>query len=316
MTVIKIFISYHDKHPLILSKILTPIQTGCADAPKLFKGMLRDDTGNNISQHNRKYCELTAQYWVWKNYDKIGNPDMVGFMHYRRHFMFDDWGGNPDWCWLPKGNVYFVPTMVPQYKKHISDGQIIKKLENCDCLVIKPYDLKNLQSDNCRIQYSKLPKQNVKNFDILIKTIKEMYPEYSTEANRLCNDSMQYLCNMFVMKKDLFFEYSDFCFKVLQQVDKQIDSSNMDDEAARFLGYFGEFLLTIFMFVLEKRKDIKIKTVNGSFILNMNDFDISLSTMCKFYLKYKFSFGTKRQNNKQKYKYIKELQKIMSNTKA
>ena len=206
--------------------------------------------------------------------------------------------------------------MVPQYKKHISDEQIVKKLENCDCLVIKPYDLKNLQSDNCRIQYSKLPKQNVKNFDILIKTIKEMYPEYSTEANRLCNDSMQYLCNMFVMKKDLFFEYSDFCFKVLQQVDKQIDSSNMDDEAARFLGYFGEFLLTIFMFVLEKRNDIKIKTVNGSFILNMNDFDISLSTMCKFYLKYKFSFGTKRQNNKQKYKYIKELQKIMSNTKA
>ena len=93
---IKIFISYHDEHPLIQSDILTPIQTGCADAPKLFKGMLRDDTGDNISQHNRKYCELTAQYWVWKNYDKIGNPDYVGFMHYRRHFMFDGWHGRDD----------------------------------------------------------------------------------------------------------------------------------------------------------------------------------------------------------------------------
>ena len=312
MAVIKIFISYHDEHPLIRSEILTPIQTGCADAPKLFEGMLRDDGGDNISHLNNKYCELTAQYWVWKNYDKIGNSDMVGFMHYRRHFMFDDWMGNPDWCWLPKGNVYFVPNITPEYMKHITDEKIKRKLINCDCLVLKPYNLRNLQSDNCRIQYSKLLKQDVKNFDILIKTIKELYPDYSAEANRLCNDSMQYLCNMFVMKKDLFFEYSDFCFKVLQQVDKQIDSSNMDDKASRFLGYFGEFLLTMFLFKIQKRKNIRIKKVNGSFILNDNNIDTSLSNMYKYYLKYKFSFGKKRRSFKQKYKKIKNLRKFMT----
>ncbi len=311
---IKIFISYHNEYPLIQSEILTPIQTGYANASKLFKGMLRDDIGDNISQYNTKYCELTAQYWVWKNYDKIGNPDMVGFMHYRRHFIFDDWKGNPDWCWLPKGNVYFVPFITPEYKKHITDKKIKQKLTDCDCLVLKPYDLRNLQSDNCRIQYSKLPKQDAKNFDILIKAIKELYPDYSAEANRLCSEPMQYLCNMFVMRKDLFFEYSNFCFRILQYVDKQVDSFNMDENAARFLGYFGEFLLTIFLFKIEKRKNIRIKTVDGTFILNEDYVDTSLSNIFRHYLKYKLSFGKKRRTLKRKYKDIMVIRQVVKKT--
>lgn len=66
MEKVKIFISYHDEHYRIKSNILTPIQTGCANAPRLFKGMLHDNEGENISDRNDKYCELSAQYWVWK----------------------------------------------------------------------------------------------------------------------------------------------------------------------------------------------------------------------------------------------------------
>ena len=29
--------------------------------------MTADNTGDNISRKNRKYCELTVQYWAWKN---------------------------------------------------------------------------------------------------------------------------------------------------------------------------------------------------------------------------------------------------------
>ncbi|MBO7299442.1 MAG: DUF4422 domain-containing protein [Kiritimatiellae bacterium] len=104
---IRIFVTYHDDHYRIKSNILEPIQTGCINAPKLFDGMLRDDIGDNISDKNDKYCELSAQYWVWKNYDKVGVPDYIGFMHYRRHFISDNWQGFPDWSWLPKGNMHF-----------------------------------------------------------------------------------------------------------------------------------------------------------------------------------------------------------------
>ena len=52
---IKIFLSYHDKHELIKSEILTPIQTGCANAKELFQGMLHDNDGVNISKDNVRY---------------------------------------------------------------------------------------------------------------------------------------------------------------------------------------------------------------------------------------------------------------------
>ena len=29
--------------------------------------MVKDNTGEHISQKNRSYCELTVQYWAWKN---------------------------------------------------------------------------------------------------------------------------------------------------------------------------------------------------------------------------------------------------------
>ena len=48
------------------------------------KGMLRDDTGEHISDRNRRYCELTTQYWAWKNV----TADIYGFCHYRRYFSF------------------------------------------------------------------------------------------------------------------------------------------------------------------------------------------------------------------------------------
>lgn len=304
---VKIFISYHDEHLLIKSDILQPIQTGCANAPKLFAGMWRDDDGENISRLNNKYNELTAQYWAWKNYEKIGNPDMIGFMHYRRHFVFDDWQGNPIWRWLPEGNVYCVSCPSTKYMKHLEDEKIKQKLENCDCLVIKPYNVKNLQSNTCRIQYSKISEQDVKNFDIFIKTLKNLYPDYEEEAEQLNNGSVQYLCNMFVMKKDLFFEYNEFCFNVLQEVEKQIDASQMSVQASRFLGYFGEFLLTVFLFKLQKRKNVRIKEVNATFVLSNNFKNFSYLQYVKYYILYKLSFGPQRKKYKKLYKELKEI---------
>lgn len=46
-----------------------------------------DDTGDNISKLNPYFCELTAVYWAWKNYEKLGNPEKIGLCHYRRYFM-------------------------------------------------------------------------------------------------------------------------------------------------------------------------------------------------------------------------------------
>ena len=46
-----------------------------------------DDTGDNISYLNPFFCELTAIYWAWKNYEKLNTPEQIGLCHYRRYFM-------------------------------------------------------------------------------------------------------------------------------------------------------------------------------------------------------------------------------------
>ena len=296
----KILVSYHDEHSLIKSEIIKPIQTGCANAPKLFKGMLRDDYGENISADNDRYCELSAQYWAWKNYDKLGNPDYIGFMHYRRHFMFDGWKGNPDWCWLPKGNVYFVPFMTTKYYEHFSDNLIIDMVKDYDCIVLKPYDVKNLKSKNCRKQYGKLPEQDIKNFDIFIKTAKILYPDYISEIEKIEKGSVQYLCNMFVMRRELFEEYCQFCFSILKEVDKRIDASGLSVQAARFLGYFGEFLLSMFVFKLKKRVDVRIKELNGTYVLNDKKPRIRYLKYLKLCVFSKITFGEVRKKYKHK----------------
>ena len=90
-----ILISCHKESDFLQSDIFQPIQVGCALTNVRIPNTLRDDTGDNISDLNKMYCELTAQYWAWKNLES----EYYGFFHYRRYLSFkgtdakyDAWG--------------------------------------------------------------------------------------------------------------------------------------------------------------------------------------------------------------------------------
>lgn len=80
---IKILVSYHKPAKLIKDDIWTPIKIG-ESLNWDVENLIQDDTGDNISSRNDVYNELTSIYWAWKNYRNLGNPDFIGFCHYRR----------------------------------------------------------------------------------------------------------------------------------------------------------------------------------------------------------------------------------------
>ena len=88
---VKIFVAYHKEAELIQNEVLIPIHVGrdFSTSKWLEDNMMGDNTGDNISSRNNRYSELTAQYFAWKNYDKIGSFDYIGFCHYRRLFNFN-----------------------------------------------------------------------------------------------------------------------------------------------------------------------------------------------------------------------------------
>ena len=77
---VKIIVATHKKYEMPKDDIYIPLHVGAEGKEDI--GFIKDNTGDNISEKNPYFCELTGLYWAWKNL----NADYIGLVHYRRHF--------------------------------------------------------------------------------------------------------------------------------------------------------------------------------------------------------------------------------------
>ncbi len=265
---VKIFITYKNRHKVLKSNILTPIQTGRAIANEVFTDMIGDDTGDNISKDNLKYNELTAQYWAWKNYDKIGNPDYIGFMHYRRHFLFDKYKNRPNKQWLPLSSWYLFDEINEDYITYLNDDKIYDDIKGIDCIVPKIYDYNNYIYKSLVEDWKHLYMQKIDIFYKLFEVVENLFPEYYDTTEKVKNGHHKYIANMFIMKKEMFFEYCNFLYTIEKEIDKEIDSTVFNEAELRFLGFCGEIILTIFILQKKVENHYLIEELDTSFILD------------------------------------------------
>ena len=307
MEKVKIFISYKNRNKLLKNEILTPIQTGRAIADEVFGEMIGDDTGENISSKNERYCELTAQYWVWKNYEQIGNPEYVGFMHYRRQIIFDKSLKHLPYLWLPKTQFYFVDSIYDGYMKHFSADKILPYLENKpDCIAFKKIDIMPVsrKKDMKEHFYHGMPYQKKEVFEIFEQVISKNQ-EYRDTFYQFKNSHYMFCCNSFVMPKNMFFEYCEFLFSILEQVDELVDYSQFNSAEKRFLGFIGEYMLSIFIFHKLKNPDFNLLEMPGTFV--SKDYRFFARRLKKYKTLIRISYGKKRKHYMKKYIYYKRM---------
>ncbi len=235
---VKIFVSYKNKHKLISSNVVIPIQTGRAISDEVFQDMIGDNTGDNISSENDTYCELTAQYWVWKNYNEIGAPNYVGFMHYRRLFDFNR-----------KKSVDFS-------ELNFSKKHIFSIIKNFDIIVSKKicaYSNQEKKYKNSIIDHWTV-EHNIVDINYIYKRVIDLYPEYKNAFDTVLKTDKIHWYNIFIMKKEQFFDYSNWLFSIL--------NFNINDciEQKRIKGFFGEILLNVYVF--KHQNELKIKEIS------------------------------------------------------
>lgn len=269
MTFTKRFVTYKDKHPILKSNVISPIQTGRDLANENFENMIGDNTGDNISYLNHTFCELTAIYWVWKNQDKVGNPDNIGFMHYRRHFLF----GNKDYIPNYFGLVKFDKINANYLKSDLtSDKNIVKICSNYDAVIPLKIDIELLGNyKNNYEQYKKC--HNIKDYDKAIEIISSIYPDYIPYVKEYNKSKHAYFLNMFIFKKDIFNEYCSWIFDILFRLYDSIQISQTDNYQQRTIGFISERLTAIFIYKLLREKH-KILELPVSFVDKFLKLDI------------------------------------------
>ena len=208
--------------------------------------LVKDNTGDHISGRNPSYCELTTQYWAWKN----TSYDYYGFCHYRRYFSFNDKKLEES----PWGTVeypYISDRAVQEL--HMDEATIRNKVTQYDFLIAKGIPVRQLGAGSVREHYENAPELQVKDFDIMMEAVRQKYPEIYPSAAAYADGPLSYPCNMFIMKKELFDEYSEFLFNVLGDCEKKIDTSLYCVQSLRTIGHLAERLLGIYYTYLKKQ---------------------------------------------------------------
>jgi hypothetical protein len=275
---IKILVSHHKDGYLYNDKIYQPIHVGKKSSNvDLF--ILGDNEGENISNLNPYYCELTATYWAWKNL----NSEYKGICHYRRYFWHKNIFSISFFLSKLKYNIKFFFNFSSFFRKRYLNTIFFSQLiidNSAKSEYINKFSIwleKDISKNSTDI-YALKPSKNVvmTNYELfsiigenyleqLKQIIEKDYLDYSLFLNLTLSSKELHSANMVIMKKDIFEEYSNFIFEVLE---KHYNTNKNEIEKGgykRVSGYMAEILTNMFV-IKKKSQNYKIKYLNLLFV--------------------------------------------------
>lgn len=227
---INVLIAAHKKCVLPNDSIYLPVQVGKELHPELvLEGYQPDNEGENISSKNPYYSELTAIYWAWKNL----HADYVGLVHYRRHF-----------CLKRKGSAW---------DSILTSEEAEKLCDEYDLILPKKRKL-YIETVYSHYDHTFYGEQ----FDKAREIIERQCPEYLGTFDKHMKERSEHLFNMFIMKKELFHQYCEWMFPILEELESYYDLPNMDPFQARLIGRVSERLMDVWV----QKNNLKYKEID------------------------------------------------------
>lgn len=260
---IKIFVSHRIDldSETIDNPLYIPVRCGAVYDEREDITMLGDDTGDNISEKRMSYCELTVQYWAWKNI----KADYYGLCHYRRYLSFSpsNFPGNVDY----HDQVLEANLNNASAEKYglLDSTHMMDEIGKYDIIIPQKWNVTqfNGPSRKSKSVYDMWKDhENIligkNSLDITIEIIKELFPQYSESCKAYLSQKYVTGFNCFIMRKALFQQLCEFEFSVLKELEQRLDSTYYGRELTRTLGFIGETLVGIFVYHCEKQYSSRI----------------------------------------------------------
>lgn len=226
---VKIIVATHKQYEMPKDEIYLPLHVGAegkmdAYGHPLDLGYVKDNTGDNISEKNPYYCELTGLYWAWKNLD----CEYLGLVHYRRYFS--------------EKSVFKQKILGNKFQYVLSKERLKILLDGADVIVPKKrrYYIESLYSHYAHTHYE----------DHLIQVreiLRQDYPEYIDSYDRVMQQRYGYMFNMFIMKKNVLDLYCSWLFSVLNRLEQVINYKEYDTYQGRLFGRVSELLFNVWI---------------------------------------------------------------------
>ncbi len=228
---IKVIIATHKKYRMPDDDMYMPVFVGAegkkdSDGNELDLGYVKDNTGDNISNLNGSFCELTGLYWAWKNV----KSDYIGLVHYRRHFAVSIKNDNDIFDSIV--TIKELSQFIPKIRVFVPER--------------RNYYIESLYSHYQHTHYAI-------QLDETEKILIELYPEYWANYRKVVRQSGGYMFNMMIMEKTLSDEYCEWIFTILFELKNRLKMDNLSAFQGRFFGRISEIMFNVW---LDKKVEI------------------------------------------------------------
>lgn len=216
---ITVAVATHKPYRMPGDPMYLPLHVGAALHPDVCTDMTGDDTGDNISERNGYYSELTGLYWLWKNC----HSDYKGLVHYRRHL------GSAKLSNRLKND---------RFDRIVGSDEVRELLADHDIIVAKR---RNYYIETVYSHYGHT--FHAVQFDKCREVLNDLAPDYVPAWDSLMKSTGAHIFNMFIMSQKRFDEYCAWMFPVLFELERRLDPAQYDAFHARYLGRVSERLL-------------------------------------------------------------------------